>query len=60
MAYPLTISLPQGTVRTGYGTACPGTERSVATYRTLAERHGFTVVHEEVAGPALYMELEAP
>ena len=59
LVYPLTITLPRETIHTGYGTACPDSERTISTYKDLAERHGFTIVHEEVEGPAFFLELEA-
>jgi ubiquinone/menaquinone biosynthesis C-methylase UbiE len=59
VAYPLTINLPQETIRTGYGTACPDSERSISTYKNLAVNHGFKVVREVVEGSAFFLELEA-
>lgn len=59
LVYPLTVTLPDVTIRTGYGTACPKNELDISTYKELAERHGFTVVREEVGEPAFFLELEA-
>ncbi len=59
VAYPLTVELPQESIRTGYGTACPDSERGIATYKQLAESHGFTVVGESIEGSAFSLELEA-
>jgi SAM-dependent methyltransferase len=59
LVYPLTVTLPDVTIRTGYGTACPENELDISTYKDLAERHGFTVVREEVEEPAFFLELEA-
>jgi len=59
LVYPLTVTLPEVTIRTGYGTACPENERNISTYKELAARHGFTVVSEEVSQPGFFLELEA-
>jgi SAM-dependent methyltransferase len=59
LVYPLTVTLPDVTIRTGYGTACPENELDISTYKDLAERHGFTVVREEVEEPAFFLELKA-
>ena len=59
LVYPLTVTLPEKTIRTGYGTACPENERNISTYKELAGRHGFTVVREEVSEPGFFLELEA-
>ncbi|MCP4899594.1 MAG: methyltransferase domain-containing protein [bacterium] len=59
LVYVLTVTLPDTTIDTGYGMACPENERNISTYKELAERHGFTVVRESANGPAFFLELEA-
>jgi SAM-dependent methyltransferase len=59
VAYPLSISLPEETIRTGYGARCPDIERDISTYKALAEQHGFRVLKENNDGIGFFLELSS-
>jgi hypothetical protein len=57
--FPVTVELPEGkTISNFYGVHWPSEGREAAHYRQLAEKVGFEVVSQRVAGEHVFMDLQ--